>query len=264
MTPIPFPFPFSLFPGVAGLLVVAGCRGTLSPLSNRVAVAEEPYAVFVGDGEGGVGDLFAVGAGGGQVFQITFTRVDERAPALSPDGVMLAFLRAGGSENRAGPGVAVMNLLNGAERDFSLPNDAGTATRLAWSRDGRVIYIASSGGAYRVAAPPSDSSPSKVGAEEIPAGDSALSVILGEPPFARVITCAAGTGLCLENASGHAEPMAATGRDATRWGADSVGYFVGETFTVRPLGSGTARTLRWNRPPEHPRELVFFPGSGER
>ncbi|MEO8139520.1 MAG: hypothetical protein ABI742_07745, partial [Gemmatimonadota bacterium] len=67
----------------AGLLLLVACRGSLSPLSNKIEVGKEPYIVFTADGEGGVGDLFASPLQGETQFQITFTRVDERLPALS-------------------------------------------------------------------------------------------------------------------------------------------------------------------------------------
>src|SRR6267142_409397 len=55
----------------AGLL--AACRGTLSPLSNRLKIGEESYIVFSADGEDGLSDLFASPPSGSPTFQITFT-----------------------------------------------------------------------------------------------------------------------------------------------------------------------------------------------
>jgi hypothetical protein len=221
-------------------------------------VGQEPYAIFVGDGEGGLGDLFAVGAGGGQVYQITFTRVDERGPALAPDGVMLAFLRSGGTGG--GTRVVVMNLLNGAERDIPLPGGAAP-TGLGWSRDGKVLYAATVSGPFRITPPPAEPTPQAVTAEDRAAADSSLEILLGQPAFATIIPCPGRAGLCLRNASGEIDPMDPNGRDATRWGGDSLGYFAGETFTIRPLGPGAARSLRWAQPPAHPRGVAYFPGN---
>ena len=105
----------------AALPLLAACSGSLSPLSNKVKVGQEAYVILVADGEDGLGDLFASSTGGGVAFQITFTRVDERLPALAPDGVSLAFVRARAPGDTSELHVAVMNLLNGTERSLDLP-----------------------------------------------------------------------------------------------------------------------------------------------
>ena len=234
------------------------CRGTLSPLSNRIAVGEEPFAVFVGDGEGGFGDLFAVGAGGGQVYQITFSRVDERNPALSPDGTLVAFLRSRTADDSAHRDIVLLNLLNGAERRIELPPGSVPDRRLGWAHDGRAVYVRTKGGLFRLGAPPADPAPAPVNSADSSLADSALAVVLGEPPFALAIECGDGSGVCVVDRAGKSDRFDEEGLGPARWGSDSVGYFRGGDVLIRPLGAGTARILQWSRTPPHPRELTVF------
>lgn len=239
-------------------LASTGCRVSLSPLANRISVGEESYAVFTADGEGGVGDLYAIRPGGGTVARITWTRLDERAPALDPSGVALAFIRTQPGRP-ASATVWVMNLLNGAERRMPAPIGAPPAARLGWTADGSALVVRNaSGESYLLPAPPAEPDPRPVDAESRPAADSALLVVLGTPAFAVAAPCATGIGLCVMGSSGKESPLAADGRDPFRWGADSVGYFVGETFVVRPLGAGSPREVQVTGGPVHPRELVYF------
>ena len=45
-----------------------------------------------------------------------------------------------------------------------------------------------------------------------------------------------------------------------RWGSDSVGYFVGQNFEVRPLGGGRSRRPLWKQLPANLRELTYHSG----
>src|SRR6185295_17231283 len=90
--------------------------------------------------------------------------------------------------------------------------------------------------------------------------DSALQVVLGDPPFAIVTSCAGGVGLCVPSDSGAVQVLDPDGRDAFAWGPDSVGYFVGSNIEVRPLGGGATRTLNWAKVPDRPRTATQFPG----
>jgi hypothetical protein len=63
-------------------------------------VGSESYVVFEAAGEDGQGDLYASPAAGGPSFPVTFSRAHETAPALSPDGTMLAYLRLPGQPIR--------------------------------------------------------------------------------------------------------------------------------------------------------------------
>jgi WD40 repeat protein len=243
------------------LAVAGGCRGTLSPLSNRIKVGEEPFVVFVADGEEGAGDLFAVPAAGGTAFQVTFTRVDESQPALSPDGSVVAFAR-GGFRAGAPVSVALLNLANGAERRIDLPPGAAVQ-RIGWSPDGTEIFIRTTAGTLASAAPPAAPLLHAVAASDTVIADSALAVLLGDPAFAAAGPCATGQGLCALGSSSETL-LDPEGRDPLRWSGDSVAFFVNNSLVVRPLGAGRVRRLTWTRVPAHAREASYTPGPAER
>ena len=243
------------------LMTLMGCRGTMSPLSNRIQVGQEAFVVFVADGEENNGDLFAVPAAGGTAFQVTFTRVDESRPALSPDGSVVAFAR-GGLRPDAPVSVALLNLVNGAERRVELPPGA-VVQQIAWSGDTTELFIRTATGDYAFATPPAIPALHPVPASDAPFADSALAVLLGDPPFATAAPCAAGHGLCAHADSGETL-LDADGRDPFRWGGDSVAFFVGNGLVVRPLGAGRVRRVAWSRELGRPREATYAPGPVER
>jgi len=229
----------------------------MSPLQNRLAPGQEPFAVFVADGEAGLGDLYAIRPDGGSVIPITYTRVRELAPALSPDGTALAFLREGAAGNPTTRRIVVMNLLNGNER--ILPPTDAPPDAVAWSTDGTQVYERSGAALVALAAPPAKPVARTLDSLESVHADSAFWVLLGTPAFGRAEECPEG-GVCVVLADGSRSVVAAEGRGAARWGSDSVGYFVGNGFDVRPLGAGHARQLKFIPLPANPRELTFFPG----
>jgi len=237
--------------------LLTSCGGTVSPLRRYAVVGRDAYAIFIADDPAGVGDLFGVRADGGPVFQITFTRVREARPALSPDGSMVAFLRGRGIDDTLAGTPWVMNLLTGAERRMELPAEAEVEA-IGWGRDGRVLYASAGPFAYAIPAPPIDEPARAVPPEEWQRVDSALGVFVGEPPFARVFACE--QALCTAANSGTPVAIADQGRDPARWGPDSVGYFAGDELVVRPTGPGRARRVTWSRPPRHPRGLTAFAG----
>ncbi|HWA17193.1 MAG TPA: hypothetical protein VG817_12210 [Gemmatimonadales bacterium] len=234
------------------LLAMLGCRGTLSPLSNRIDIGQESYFVFVADGEDGLGDLFAAAPVGGQAYQITYTRLDEQQPRLSPDGVVLAFLRRShGDSARLEP--VFMNLVNGAERTIA---DAGDVTALAWSADGTQLYLRGASGIKVVDAPPARSVVRTVDGAMLATADSAFKVLLGEPPVGEAISCEQG-GVCASVASG-VTLLAAEGKFPANWGKDSLVYSVGNDLIVRPLGGGATRTVRFTGALKSPRQVSLF------
>jgi hypothetical protein len=229
---------------------LAGCRVSLSPLQNRIAFGQEPFLVFAATGEGRAGDLYAVKPAGGEVWPVTYTRVAERLPAIAPNGVGLAFVR----RVRGRDDVVVMNLATGSERQ-ALRLDADSVTGLAW-RGQEELWVRAAGGAWRVTR---DGEPVLL-AVPAAARDSAFLVLLGEPAFAAAGACASGAGVCTRGADGVEHLVAAEARDAARWGPDSVAYFVGDRLTVRPLGPGREREVRWHPEPVAPRAVSYFPG----
>jgi hypothetical protein len=250
----PFTFHLSLFT----MLLVVGCRVSLSPVKNRVAVGVESYVVFDADGEEGEGDLYVGSASGGTAFRVTFTRVHESSPALSPDGIMLAFIRGPHAADSGGHRIWVMNLLNGAEREVPELGSGAHPRRLGWSLDGKSLFVRTPDGDFQTSAPPANSPPRAVDQSSQAAADTALAVPLGSPVIAIAQPCEGG--ICALTASG-SQILSATGRDAFRWGADSVGYFRGNEIEVRPLGGGTTRSLRWTGVPPNPRTATSFPGA---
>lgn len=253
--PASFAFHLSLFT----LLLVMGCRVSLSPVKNRVGVGVESYVVFDADGEDGQGDLYVGSASGGKVFRVTFTRVHEFAPALSPDGIMLAFIRGARTADSASHRVWIMNLLNGSEREVPPLGNGAYAQRVAWALDGRTLYVRTAQGDYRVTPPPLPPDMRLVGSAGQPTADTILAVPLGDPVLGIAQPCDSGGGICAFTPSG-TQVINALGRDAFRWGADSVGYFFGDGIEVRPLGGGTTREVRWTGVPANPRTATQFPG----
>ena len=239
------------------LVIVVGCRVSLSPVKNRVDVGVESYVVFDAEGEDGQGDLYAGSASGGSVVRVTFTRVHESSPALSPDGVMLAFIRGARAGDSASHRIWIMNLLNGAERDVGELGEGAYPQKLGWSLDGTALFAATSRGILRISPPPADPDPGAVEPGSIPAADTALGVPLGFPVMAVARAC--DSGICAFTPSG-SQVVTPMGRAPFRWGADSMGYFVGDAVLVRPLGGGTTREVRWSGLPSSVHGASQFPG----
>jgi len=242
------------------VLFLSACAG-LSPLRGRAVVGRDAYVIFVGDGPGGQADLFAVTADGGPVFQVTFTSVVEAAPALSPDGGTVAFLRARTTRDSVPAALWVLNLLSGAERELPPPAGVGRPERVGWSADGKLIYVRAGSARYALPAPPAVAPARLLGEGEHAAADSSLAVLLGDPPFGRVVPC--DHALCVQGDSGAPSPFAENAHDAVRWGADSVGFISSGDLVVRPLGPGRVRRVEWSGVPARPREMTVFLG-GER
>jgi WD40-like Beta Propeller Repeat len=246
---------------VVAALLLSGCTG-LSPLRGRAAVGRDAYVIFVGDGPGGQPDLFGVRADGGPVFQITYTSVLEAAPALSPDGGTVAFLRARTIHDSVPTAVWVLNLLSGAERELPLPPGGERPDRVGWSGDGKSIYVRAGTTRYELSAPPAAPAPRALAGPARAAADSSFSVWLGDPAFGRAVGC--DQALCVQTDSGPPTPFAPNSRDAARWGPDSVGFVSGSDLIVRPVGPGRERRVEWSGVPAKPRELTSFPGRSEQ
>lgn len=215
---------------LAGLL--AGCGVT--PLSNRISVGEEPFVIAVGQGADRNPELFAAPAGGGSFLQLTFTRAEERAPRLSPDGTRVAYFRRDMAPGDTAWSIVVLDLRSGTERRQLL--EAGhRAERLGWAPDG-VSVVAGA------------------------AGDSITREWLGSPPSAWVEPCPAG-GLCVMTRGGERTPLGEGVTEAIRWGGDSVGLQGPGGFEVRPLRGGRSRRPAWQGAPAGLRDLTYHPGT---
>ncbi len=245
------------------LLLLTACDPTLPPLRGQMEIGRDPYAVFVA-GEGPNSDLYAVRPGGGPPVRITFTNVAELAPALSPDGAGLAFLRGASLRDSTPASVWVMNLLSGGERELVLPKGAGRPAAIGWAPGGTSLIVSASKGLYRFRVPPADTDPRPVPPSERAAAESSLAVMLGEPVFARAIPCESAGDLCVLGDSGGPTLMARGARDPVRWGDDSVAFFAGDAVEIRPLGPGRPRRLVWSNAPKRPRAMTFFAGTRER
>ena len=227
-------------------------------MRGHAVVGRDAYLVFVANGSGGQSDLFAVRGDGGPVFPLTYSSVPERAPALSPDGGTVAFLR-GHAAADPHPGVVwVLNLLSGAERELDLPRQSSPADRVGWSRDGRFLYVRAGRVTYRLSVGPGAAAPRPVSGPEWFRAESSFAVLLGDPPFGRIVPC--GAELCVQGPSGDPASLASGAHDAARWGADSVAYLLGADLVVRPVGPGRVREVVWSEVPGRPRELTYFPG----
>jgi hypothetical protein len=238
------------------LLPLTSC-GTLPPLRDKIDVGRESFAIFVG-GSGMSGDLYAVRANGGPVFQITFTTVAELRPALASNGTDVAFLRGLSLRDSTPASLWVMNLLNGAERELKLPKEAAPPSRVGWSPDGGVLIVQAGNELYRLDAPPARPNPQPIPAAERAAAESTLSVLLGDPVFARVVPCKRPEDLCVIPRSGRSGILAQAASDPVRWGTDSVAFFAGELLQIRPLARGRPRLLNWSHPPARPRQVTYF------
>lgn len=240
---------------LAGVLLAPAC-GNTTPLGREVDIGRDAYAVFVADGRGTGSDLYAISGRGGRVIQLTYSPVDETAPALAPDGGALAFIRQVPSGARS---VWVLNLISGAERELEPPDSAAPAARVGWSQDGAWLFVGTEhGGAWRAAAPPRPPAPALVASDD-PAADSALSVLVGSPPFGRIGRCGDTADLCVVAGEGNS-PLPAGARAAARWGGDSLAYFVEDKLFVRPLGGGRVRPVELDGVPAAPRLLSAFGG----
>jgi hypothetical protein len=247
-------------PAIAASLVLAACERGFLPLGGQFEIGRDPMVIFVGGDAPAGGDLYALQADGGGAIPITFSVVGEMRPALSPDGGQVAFLRGGTLSDSLPVSLWVLNLVNGAERQVSLPVQAGPPVKVAWS-DARAMVVRTGGGVYRVPAPSAEGEARRLSGPALAAAESSLAVLVGAPAFARVVPCDHPADLCVVGDSGAPALLAEEASDAARWGDDSVAYLTGGRLVVRPLGPGRARIVQWSRVPARPRQLTVFPGA---
>jgi hypothetical protein len=242
------------------LVLLASCRG-VSPLTNRIAVGHDPFVVLVGEAPDGWTDLFAVAAEGGEAVRFTFTRNLESVPALDPTGGVVAFVRRPVTDPDSRATLVIMNLINSAEREVPLPADLGTPQRVGWDRDGRTLYIRGDARVMATPAPPAPTALEQIGPDHRrwPEADTALTVLLGTPAFARVQPCTGETReFCVVSPDGAESRLGASLRHPFRWGADSLGYLERGRLLVRPLAGGRSRVVDWVNAPANPRQLSYW------
>lgn len=238
-------------------LLVAACG--VSPLTNKIKVGEEPFVVVVGEGPDSLTDLFAAPAGGGRFIRVTFNRPEERSPRLSPDGSMVAFLRARSGTKGPPWSLVVLDLLSSAESAGPVPEGAGEPERLGWTRDGRGVVV-SAGGFLITPVLPDKVELRPVPGDSVALADSLSREVLGEPPRGMIRECPDG-GLCVFAEGGEVTRLDTSATGAVRWSADSLGYFLPGGFEVRPLGGGRPRRPVWGGAPARLRQITYHPGS---
>jgi hypothetical protein len=243
------------------LFLLLACRGAIPPLRGQIEVGTDPFVVFVGGSAQAGGDLYAVPATGGAAIPITFTAVGEMRPALAPGGGAVAFLRGGSLRDSTPGSVWVMNLLSGNERRIALPREAGAPAKVGWSPSGAELVIEAGGRLYRSPTPPAETEAQPVPAVARAQAESALSVLLGRPAFARVVRCPEPADLCVQADTGSPGLLARSAAAAARYGDDSVLIQIGRELLVRPLGPGHARRIEWAELPPAPREPTAFGGT---
>ena len=252
--------------GPLAVLATLGCQSTFLPLKNRITPGTDAFVVFVADGPGEASELWAGQASGGAVYQLTYTLSDEDAPALTPSGGVLAFTRSPSRADSGARRIWFMNLVSGSERELPALPTGAVPTRLAFSADGSVLYVRTTDGIWMVQAPPSAPAPRRLTATDSARADSALTTFIGEPPFAVVGACVAAAGkLCVfppgPPPANTEIPLQEGGFDPVHWGADSIGYFVGDRLLVRSGAGGRVREVEWARMPRHPRRPTYAPAA---
>jgi len=230
----------------------------VTPLTNRIAVGEDPFVIGVGEGADSMTDLYAAPAAGGTFVRLTFTRAEERLPRLSPQGTAVAFVRHDGARDAARWSLVVLDLRSTVERSAQLPGGAAAPTRIGWYPDGHAAIV-HAGGYFTLSTVAGHDSLSPVPPTAAFATDSMTRELLGDPPAAMVRECNGG-GLCIVAANGETSALDPGAVDAIRWGADSVAYLTARGFTVRPLAGGSSRWPDWSGKPSRLRNLTYHPG----
>jgi hypothetical protein len=151
--------------------------------------------------------------------------------------------------------------VNGAERQVSLPLDAGRPEQVGWSANGTLLVLRASRGIYAAPAPPGHGEVRALRGTARAAAESVLAVLVGNPAFARVLPCDDPADLCVVGDSGAPALLAEEAGEAARWGDDSVAYLEGGRLVVRPAGPGHPRVVPWSRVPDRPRQFTVFPGA---
>jgi hypothetical protein len=242
------------------LLVLSACGVT--PLTNKIDVGTDAFVIGVGEASDGMTDLFAAPADGGTMARVTFNRLQEQVPRLSGSGTLLVFLRSSPVETTdPEPEIVVLDLRSMAERRARLPRESGHAVAVAWLSGDTAIAVRTDGAIWSRAAPPASARFTRLTGVDSARADSALSVLLGDPPRATVVDCEGGSGVCVRTEPGETSILDSTATAPLRWGADSIAYLRGGSLTVRPLAGGRARVPSWQSAVTRFRELTYHAGT---
>lgn len=249
---------------------LTACGDVMSPLRKLGTPGEDPYLVFVAQSRDGNAELYVSRPDGRDIRPVSYSPLWESYPALTPDGDVLAYLRSTDTLVTSPRTVWLTNLLNGAERQLTVP-EGTVVLRLAWRNAGaELVGRTSDGRLLAWTMPPTKALPVVLAGPSADSAQAAFEVLLGDPPFARIVPCApnapAECAQPLNDTTGTSVPLADFPvRDAVRWRGDSVAYLIGDSLRVRPLGRGRERRVEWApRVPESPRQFTFFPGRARR
>ena len=241
------------------LLLAVACGVT--PLTNKIAVGTDAFVIGVGEASDGMTDLFAASAAGGTVSRVTFNRLQEQMPRLSGSGTLLVFLRSSPVETTdPEPEIVMLDLRSMAERGARLPREAGSPVAVAWLTGDTAIAVRTGEAIWSLPATSASSEFTRLAGADSARADSALAVLLGDPPRAMVVDCRGGSGVCVRTVSGELSTLDSAASVPLRWGADSIAYSMSGTVTVRPLAGGRSRTPPWRGAPAAFRELSYHPG----
>lgn len=242
------------------LLLTSACGVT--PLTNKIDVGAEAFVIGVGEAADGMTDLFAGSAAGGAVSRVTFNRRQEQVPRLSGSGTLLVFLRSSPVETaEPEPEIVMLDLRSMAERGARLPREAGRAMTVAWLPGDSAIVVRTGDAIWTLTADSASGAFIRLAGADSARADSALAVLLGDPPMAMVVDCGGRPGLCVRTASGETSTLDSAATAPFRWGADSIAYSLSGTVTVRPLAGGRSRIPPWRAAPNAFRELSYHPGA---
>ena len=234
-------------------LILGPLVGCATPLTNKIEVGQDPFVIGVGEGADRQTDLYAAPASGGSFVRLTFNRPAEHSPRLAPDGLRVAYLR----QDPAGWSLVVLDLSDNGERSVALPRDLGSEPRLGWNEAADTVAVL---GTMAFLAPAAGS----LGLLPVAPGglaraDSLTREWVGPSREGALGRCEPSGEVCIRVGPA-LTPLGPGVSGAIRWGADSVGYFQGGNFEIRPLRGGRARRPLWEAIPENLRELTYFAG----
>jgi len=233
-------------------LAASGCAVT--PITGKIAAGDEAFVIAVGEGTDGATDLFAAPATAGKYYRLTFSRVVEDRPRLSPSGTVVGFFRRLPTATE----LVLLDLTSMAERRARLP---GTASRIGWSEAGDTVFVAAAADTLMaaLAAPEFSLTPVPPGLRGGAA--RAIGEWLGPSGFAVVGPCRHREGVCALVSDSVETLLGPVDLEPVRWGPEAVGYVRDGRIEVRPLGGGRPTHPNLAEAPRGLRQLTHHPGT---